>query len=178
MIKTILIALIVAVSATLLYAATKPDTFSVQRTIGIHTSAAKLYPLISDLRQFNTWNPYVAKDPQIKLSYRGPSSGPGSAYDFQGNKDVGKGSIEVLSLSEPDKVSMKLDMIEPFEGHNVVTFTLVPRAGDPTQTDVTWAMHGPNVFIGKVMGIFFDMDHMIGRDFDAGLARLKALVES
>ena len=177
MIRTVLLLVVVAVVAMLLYAATRPDTFAVQRQISIRASAQHVYPLINDLHQFNVWNPYVAKDPQIKLSYSGPSNGPGAAYDFQGNKNVGKGRIEILSVSEPDKVSMKLDMIEPFEGHNLVDFTLAPNRADPALLDVTWAMHGPSAFMGKVMGLFFNMDEMIGRDFEAGLARLKAQAE-
>ena len=69
---------------------------------------------------------------------------------------------------------MKLDMIEPFEGHNIVEFTLAPR-GDAT--DVTWAMHGPSPFMAKLVGLFMNMDAMIGRDFEAGLANLKSRAE-
>jgi len=178
MIKTIAlgIALLagVAIAALLLYAATRPDTFSVRRTASIKAPAEKIHPLINDLRRFNTWNPYDKKDPNIKGSYRGPLSGPGAGYDFEGNKDVGKGSIQIVDSASPTKVTMKLDMLEPFEGHNVVEFTLAPR-GDATE--VTWAMHGPSPFIGKVMGVIFDMDRMIGRDFEAGLANLRAVAE-
>ena len=86
---------------------------------------------------------------------------------------MGKGSVTITD-SAPSKVTMKLDMIEPFEGHNVVEFILAPK-GD--STEVTWAMHGPSPYIGKVMGLVFNMDNMIGRDFEAGLANLKAKAE-
>ena len=112
--------------------------------------------------------------PNMKGSYRGPQSGPGAHFDFEGNKDVGRGSIEIIDSQPPQKVTMKLDMIEPFEGHNIGEFTLAPR-GDTT--DVTWAMHGPAPFMAKLMGLFFNMDRMIGRDFEAGLANLKAAAE-
>ena len=45
-------------------------------------------------------------------------------------------------------------------------------------TRVTWAMHGPMPFISKVMSVFFDMDTMIGKDFEAGLASLRSVAES
>jgi hypothetical protein len=174
MIKTIAIVLVVAIGALLIYAATRPDTFRVQRSASVRASADKIHPLINDLHQFNTWNPYEKKDPNIRGSYRGPQAGPGAGYDFQGNKDVGRGSIEIVDSAAPDKVTMKLDMIEPFEGHNIVEFTLAPR-GDTTE--VTWSMHGPSPFLSKLVGIFLNMDKMIGRDFEAGLDTLKTVAE-
>ena len=174
MIKTLALIAVAAIGALLIFAATRPDTFRVQRSASIKAAPDKLYPLINDLRQFNTWNPYEKKDPAIKGSYRGPASGPGAGYDFQGNKDVGKGSIEIVESSPPGKVTMKLDMLEPFEGHNVVEFSLAPRG---EATEVTWAMHGPSPFVARLVGVFVNMDRMIGRDFEAGLANLKVRAE-
>jgi hypothetical protein len=165
---------VVALAALLMYAASRPDTFAVQRTATIAASADRIHPLINDLRRFNTWNPYERKDPKLTGSYRGSASGPGAAYDFAGNGEVGKGSIEITESQAPHRVAMKLDMLEPFEAHNQVEFTLVPRGAE---TEVTWAIRGPANFISKLMGLFFDMDKMIGRDFEAGLANLKTVAE-
>lgn len=173
MIRTIAILAVAAVGALLIFAATLPDTFHVERSASIKAPPEKLHPLINDMRVFNTWNPYNLKDPNIRGEYRGPQSGPGAAYHFEGNKDVGKGSISIVETS-PARVTMKLDMLEPFEGHNVVEFVLAPQ-GEATQ--VTWAMHGPSPFMAKLVGIFMNMDRMIGRDFEAGLANLKARAE-
>lgn len=173
MIKTIALIAVAALGALLLFAATRPDTFRVQRSASIKAPPDKLHGLINDMKVFNTWNPYNLKDPNIKGEYQGPQAGPGAVYHFAGNKDVGKGSIAIVD-SAPSKVTMKLDMIEPFEGHNVVEFILAPKG---EATEVTWAMHGPSPYIGKVMGLVFNMDKMIGRDFEAGLANLKARAE-
>jgi len=173
MTRTIAMLALAGIAVVLVYAATRPDTFRVERTTSIHAPAAKIQPLIADLRAFNTWNPYERKDPALKGSYRGAPSGPGAAYDFEGNKDVGKGSIEIVETS-PTRVAMKLDMLAPFEAHNLVEFTLVPR-GDATE--VTWAMRGASPFVARLIGVFVDMDRMIGRDFEAGLANLKAAAE-
>lgn len=165
---------VVALGALSLYAASRPDTFAVKRSATIAASADKIHPLINDLHRFNTWNPYERKDPQMRGTYRGRPSGPGAGYDFAGNNEVGSGSIEITE-SQAHRVAMKLDMYEPFEAHNFVEFTLQPRGA--TATEVTWAMHGPANFISKLMGLVFDMDKMIGRDFEAGLANLKAVAE-
>ncbi|MCL4764120.1 MAG: SRPBCC family protein [Burkholderiales bacterium] len=174
MIRAIVLLAVLAVAAVLLYATTRPDTFRVERMASIRAPAAKIHPLIADLRQFNTWNPYEKKDPDLKGRYRGAPSGPGAGYDFEGNKDVGKGSIEIVESAPPTRVAMKLDMLAPFEAHNLVEFTLAPRG---EATEVTWSMRGPSPFVARLVGVFMDMDRMIGRDFEAGLANLKAIAE-
>ncbi len=175
MLKITAITVVLAVIALLAYAATRPDTFAVARSATIAAPAEKLFPLINDMRSFNTWNPYVRKDPAMKGAYSGPSAGAGSAFEFHGNKEAGKGRIAITGSTEPLWVSMQLDMEEPFEGHNAIDFKLTPEANGTTR--VTWSMHGPSSFLPKLVGIFFNMDQMIGKDFEAGLANLKALAE-
>ncbi|HEY0823813.1 MAG TPA: SRPBCC family protein [Ramlibacter sp.] len=174
MLKTIALVAAAGIAVLLLYAASRPDSFRVARSAVVNAPPEKLHALINDLHQFNTWNPYERKDPQIRGEYRGPAAGPGAAYHFQGNKDVGRGSLQILE-SAPRKVTMQLHMIEPFEGRNTVEFTLDPAS---TGTQVTWAMNGASPFIARLVGIFMDMDRMIGRDFEAGLAALKQRAES
>jgi hypothetical protein len=171
---TVAVLLVLALGTLLAIAATKPDTFRFERSITIAASPEKIHPLINDITRFNSWNPYNKKDPAMKSAYRGPQAGPGAAYDFDGNGNVGKGSIQIIEPSGPNTVSMKLDMLAPMEGHNLIDFKLQPQ-GNATQ--VTWAMHGPTPFIAKVMHTIFSMDKMLGRDFEAGLADLKALAE-
>ncbi len=175
MLKIIAIVVVVLIAAVLIYATTKPDTFRVQRSASIKAPPEKIFPLINDLRSFNTWNPYEKKDPNVKGSYSGPASGKGAAYAFDGNKDVGKGNIEIVESSPTSKVTMKLNMIKPFEAHNIVEFTLQP-VGDTT--NVTWAIHGPLPYIAKVIHIFFNMDSMVGKDFEMGLTNLKTVSET
>lgn len=178
MTKTILlIALgiaVLAVTFVLLLAARQPDTFRVQRSTLMAASAERIFPLIADVRQMNTWNPFARKDPAIRITYSGPATGPGAAYTFEGNKEVGTGSLRVTEMAVPIRVAMKLDMTAPMEAHNDILFTLVPEGG---ATRVTWAMQGPCPFLGKVMGVLFDMDKMVGGAFEEGLADLKIRAE-
>jgi hypothetical protein len=39
-------------------------------------------------------------------------------------------------------------------------------------------MHGPAPFISRLMQVFMNIDRMIGKDFETGLANLKRLTES
>ena len=173
MVKTIALIAVAAVGVLLLTAAFRPDSFRVARSATVQAPPERLHALINDLHQFNTWNPYGKKDPQMRGEYRGPAAGPGAAFHFEGNKDVGKGSIQILE-SAPAKVTMQLHMLAPFEGRNTVEFSLQPRGA---ATEVTWAMQGASPFVARLAGLFFDMDRMIGRDFEAGLADLKQRAE-
>jgi uncharacterized protein YndB with AHSA1/START domain len=171
-------ALVVVVAGILIYAATRPDTFRVERSAFIKAPPEKIFALINDLRGWSAWSPYEKKDPAMKRTFSGPPSGKGAIYEWDGNKNVGKGRMEITEVTPPNKVLIKLDFIKPFEGHNTAEFTMKPE-GD--NTVVTWAMYGPCPYmakvIGVVMGLFMNMDDMIGDDFAAGLASLKATVE-
>jgi hypothetical protein len=178
MLKTVLLGfagvLVVAVVGLLIVAATKPDSFRVQRSASIKASPEKIFAQINDLRAHGAWSPWERKDPGMKRIYRGPQAGKGAIYEWDGNKEIGQGRMEIAEAVAPSKVTMKLDFIRPFEAHNVAEFVLQP-AGD--STTVTWAIYGPSPYISKLMTMFFDMDKMIGPDFEKGLDRLKAEVE-
>jgi uncharacterized protein YndB with AHSA1/START domain len=153
---------------------TKPNTFSVQRATTVKAPPERIFPLINDFHQWVNWSPYEHKDPAMERSYSGPESGKGAVYGWEGNKNVGSGRMEILDASAPAKIVIKLDFFTPFEGHNTAEFTMLPQ-GDAT--NVTWLMHGPASLMSKVMQVFINLDHMIGKDFEAGLANLKRLTE-
>ena len=170
----IAIVLAVAIAAVLILAATKPDSFSVQRATVINAPAEKVFPLIADFHEWRKWSPWEDRDPELKRTYGGAERGKGAVYAWEGNKNVGSGRMEILEASLPSKIVIKLDFFAPFEAHNTAEFTMLPQ-GDAT--NLTWVMHGPLVFMAKVMHVFIDMDKMIGKDFEAGLANLKKLTE-
>jgi uncharacterized protein YndB with AHSA1/START domain len=178
MLKLIAIAVLVLIGGVLIVAAFRPDSFRVQRTAAIQAPPEKIFPLINDLRGFNRWNPFDRKDPNVKGSYSGAPSGAGAAYAFEGNKDVGRGSLSIIDSQPASEVRMKLDMLSPFEAHNVVEFTLRPVEGNEgSATRVTWAIQGPVPYLARILHMFCDMDRMIGKEFESGLAHLKVIVE-
>jgi hypothetical protein len=173
-IAIIAVVLAIAIAVVLILAATKPNTLRVQRATSIKAPADRIFPLISDFHQWRIWSPYENKDPAMKRTYEGAESGRGAVYAWDGNNNVGSGRMEILDASVPSKITIKLDFFKPFEGHNTAEFTMLPQ-GDVT--NLTWTMVGPAVFMSKLMQVFINLDHMIGRDFEAGLANLKKLAE-
>ena len=175
MLRTLAIIAALVIAGILIYAATKPDHFSLERTAHIKAPPDKVFALIDDFHKWTAWSPYEKKDPAMKRSFSGAESGQGAGYAWDGDKNVGKGQMKILESTPPSKITIKLDFIEPFEAHNTAEFVLTPEADG---TAVTWAIHGPQPYLSKIMCIFFDMDKMIGTDFEAGLADLKTLAES
>ena len=174
MFKTIAIVVVLVIAGILVYAATQPDDFRVQRTTSIKAPPEKILPLITDLHSWGSWSPWEKIDPAMKRTYSGAAGGTGAAYAWQGNSKVGEGRMEIVDVSPPSKVTIKLDFVKPIEGHNTAEFTLEPKGGS---TDVTWAMYGPTAYIAKIIGIFVSMDGMIGKEFETGLSNLKAVAE-
>jgi hypothetical protein len=164
-----------ALAALLGYAATKPDTFRVQRSATLTAPPERIFPLVNDFHNWASWSPWEKLDPFMKKTHSGAASGRGAVYEWEGNKKVGKGRMEIIEESIPSKITIKLDFFKPFEAHNTAEFTLAGR-GD--STDITWAMeNGSQPFMFKVMGVFVNLDNMIGKDFETGLANLKGIVE-
>ena len=174
MFKKIAIVVVVVLAAVLGLAATRPDTFHVERMTSINAAAEKIFPLINDFSSWSAWSPYEKLDPDMKRTRSGPRSGTGAVYAWEGNGKVGAGRMEIVDAPAPSKVVIKLGFSKPFEAHNIAQFNLAPRGN---ATNVTWSMDGPSPFVAKLMGLFFDMDNMVGRDFEIGLANLKSLSE-
>ena len=165
--------LAVGIVGILAFAATRPDDFRVQRSASIKAPPEKIFPFINDFKQWGVWSPYEKIDPEMKRTYGAKTAGQGATYAWDGNKNVGSGSMTIVD-SSTQKLIIKLDFLRPFEAHNIAEFTLVP-AGD--STNVTWSMHGPVPYFAKIIHLFMNMDRMVGGQFAEGLASLKAAAE-
>ncbi len=175
MIKTIAFGLAAVVAAILVYAAMQADRFDVRRSALIQAPPERIFHLINDFRAWPRWSPWEKLDPAMQRSYSGSPDGPGARYAWKGDSKVGEGRMEIRSATVPTQVSIQLDFIRPFEGHNITDFTLRPVGAS---TQVEWRMHGTTPYISKLIGLFVDMDQMIGKDFEKGLAQMKTVAEA
>lgn len=174
--KAIGLAAVAAVVALAVFVATRPDTFRVERSIVIAAPADAVFPHVNALRRWEAWSPWQKLDPNATAAFEGPEAGEGAVMRWEGNRDVGKGSMTITE-SRPDAfIRFRLDFLEPFEASHFSDFTFQPAGGDGTT--VTWAMHGENTFIGKAIGLIFDCEAMIGPQLEQGLQNLKAAAEA
>ena len=174
MLKITGIIVMVLIAGILIFAATKPDSFRVQRSAAIKAPPEKVFALINDFKAWSAWSPWEKKDPAMKRTFGAVTIGKGAHYAWEGNKDVGQGSMEITESAASSKIALKLDFLKPFEAHNTVEFTLAAQGGT---TDVVWTMDGPANFISKLIQVFVSMESMVGKDFESGLANLKAAAE-
>jgi len=174
MVRLLVVVVVVVIVALLAYAAIQPGRFQIRRSIRIHAPPDRVFSLINDFEQFNRWNPWLKKDPTTKGTYGEKTSGPGARYAWDSAK-IGSGEMTVVESTAPAKVALKLDFVRPFEAHNDAEFSISPD-GDGSQ--VSWTMTGPSPLLSRVMQIFISMEKMVGPDFEAGLAALKALAEA
>ena len=174
MLISIVVILVVVIAGVLAFAATKPPRFRVERSARIAAPADRLHNLTSDFHNWPQWSPWEKLDPAMKRTHSGAAKGTGAVYEWWGNKKAGEGRMEIIDAPVPSRVVIKLDFLKPFEAHNTIDFAFIPNGA---ATDVTWSMFGPSPFVSKVMGLFVNMDRMIGRDFEEGLANLKTVAE-
>jgi len=175
MIKTIVLLLVLAIVIPLGIAATKPDSFRVERSVRIKAPATTVFSYLNDFREWNNWSPWARKDPAMQHAQSGSETGVGSIYEWSGNKEVGQGRMEITGSTPASHLRIKLDFLKPFEAHNTAEFEL---SDVQDESEVTWILTGPNPFMAKLMSVFVSMDKMVGKDFEQGLENLKALVEN
>jgi hypothetical protein len=164
---------VVLVLGVLAFAATKPDIFRVQRAATIKAPPEKVQAMLTDFRNWRAWSPWEKLDPAMKRTYGGAEKGKGATYAWEGNGDVGVGRMEITDVT-PSRVALDLDFTKPFAANNKVEFAL---EGKGELTNVTWTMRGPIPYVAKVVHVVFDMDGMVGGQFETGLANLKRLTE-
>lgn len=166
--------LAVAVVAVLLFAASRPDTLLLQRSITISAPPQKVFSLINDLHSWKDWNREPQEDPNMTRIYGGPPSAEGASCKWEGKGSAGKGTMLISGSEPPVRVTVQVDFEKPFESHNLNVFSL---ASSGNGTIVTWSWQGQNLYFMKLMGIFVNMDKMIGTLFESGLQNLKTLAE-
>ncbi len=164
----------VAIVVVLTIAATKPDTFHLQRSTEINAPAAAIYANLSDFHRWQAWSPWEKLDPAMKRSFSGAEHGLGAVYAWDGNGKAGAGRMEVKEVNEANHLKIALDFMRPIKASNTVDFILSPHGSG---TKVIWAMQGPLPYVAKIMHAFMNMEKMVGPDFEKGLSNLKALSE-
>jgi Polyketide cyclase / dehydrase and lipid transport len=174
MLFTIAIGAGVLIAGLLVFAATKANTFRVERAIRIQAPPAAIFAFIEDFRNWPAWSPYEKLDPAMRKTYSGAPAGTGAAYEWSGNNKAGAGRMAITSTLPASNVTIKLDFSRPFEGHNTAEFNLVPEGG---ATKVTWSVYGPQAYVAKIMTIFVSMETLVGKEFESGLASLKTVAE-
>jgi uncharacterized protein YndB with AHSA1/START domain len=177
-VKKVLIAL--GVVALLLagfaaYVALQPSDLRVERSAKIAAPPATVFAQVNDFHKWDQWSPWAKLDPQMKQTYEGAAAGEGAVYTWSGDGNVGAGKMTIVESKPAELVRIKLEFVKPFPGTNETAFTFKPEGND---TLVTWTMTGQCNFVGKALGLFMNMEQMIGTMYEKGLADMKRIAEA
>lgn len=149
--------------------------YEVRRTTTIKADPSEVYDRIVNLQNWSSWSPWEGLDSTMTKTYEGPESGVGSSYSWKGNRKVGQGKMTITDTRAPNRVALDLQFLKPFKSQSETVFAL---DSNDQSTQVTWTMTGAHSVLSRIMSIFVSMDKMVGKDFEKGLAQLKADVES
>lgn len=175
MLKKLLVAIAVLIVGFVVLVALQPSNFRIERSIVVNAPAEVVFPHVNDFRRWTAWSPFEKLDPNLKRNYDGAPSGTGSVYHWAGNKDAGEGRATIIESRTNERIRIQLEFIKPYQATDIAEFTFVPEGQG---TRVTWSLSGTNNFMFKAVGLFMNMDGMLGGEFDKGLRELKALSEA
>jgi len=171
--KTLIVLAVIAV-VFITIVAMQPSEFRVARTATIAAPAPEVFAQVNDYRKWPGWSPYEKLDPAMKKSYEGAPVGKGAVYSWAGNDQAGEGRATITESRPNELIRIQLEFMKPFAATNTAEFAFKPQ-GD--KTDVTWSLTGHRNFMFKAVGLFMNMDKMVGGQFEEGLAQLKSVVE-
>jgi hypothetical protein len=166
--------LAVGVLAFVAVVASKPSIFRVERSATISAPADTVFDLVNDFHHWEQWSPWAKIDPNVKMTFEGSPKGVGAVQRWEGNSKVGAGSATIIESQQDSIVKIRLEFLRPFKSTNIAEFVFQPQAD---QTRVTWTMSGKAGFMAKAFAMFVDCEKMVGKDFEKGLAQMKAVSE-
>jgi hypothetical protein len=175
MLKILLIAITAVIGVFLIIVAMQPSSYRVMRSIVIAAPPDALFPQMNDLKKWEVWNPWGKADPNMKLTYGGPTSGVGANYSWAGNSEVGEGRATITESRPSESVKYKMEFFKPMPATSVMEFAFKPQGNE---TEVAVTVTGEKSFVAKAFCLFMSMDNMIGGKFEKALAELKTIAES
>ena len=173
MLPWILTGIAVLILLVLIIAARRPDDFRYISTGKINAPPEVVFDYASDVHKWQEWSPWAKEDPNCKYTFSGPPSGKDASFTWAGNSKVGAGAMTVTDCRPVEFVQYRLEFFKPFKCSHTVEFTIKP---DGPHSTLDWVMQGKHPFIGKVMGVFMNVDKMLGDRFVQGFANLNAVL--
>jgi len=155
--------------------ASRPNEFRITRSATMSAPPSAVFAQVNDFHNWDDWSPWAKLDPTAKNSFEGAPSGVGAGFSWDGNNKVGAGRMTIVESKPNDLIRIKLEFFRPFKTTSTAEYTFQPVGN---QTEVTWSMFGTSNFMSKAFSLMCNMDKMIGKDFEKGLASMKSIVES
>lgn len=174
MLKKVLVGLAALLALLLVVISLQPATFHLERSIEMAVPPEAAFAQVNDFHVWRAWSPWEKLDPNMRRTYAGAAAGSGAEYAWASATQAGEGRM-TIEHADPSRIVIRLEFLKPFPATNTVTFTFVPT---PNGSKTTWAMDGTNNFVSKAFHLVFDMDKLVGADFERGLSAMKKAAEA
>ncbi|WP_224243411.1 SRPBCC family protein [Hyalangium gracile] len=175
MLKKLLLGLVAALLAVVGFIASRPSTYTVERSLTMKASPKYIFPFVNSFYRWADWSPWNYLDLEMKRTYDGPVLGEGAVYAWAGNDKVGEGRMTLVESRKDEFVRIKLERFKPLASTSMTSLTIKPAAEGAT---VTWTLEGQRDFMAKAASLFMDTDAMLGKDFETGLDTLRIEAEA
>ncbi len=146
--------------------------YAVVRSVVVNTPPDKPYGLVASARKWKDWTAWNRRDPTMQLRYFGGETGPGAGWSWH-SKTEGDGRLTLVSF-DPDRRVGYVLLLSVLQATSTGELRFEPNGG---ATLVTWSMAGDMGTNPLKRWIGLWMDRLVGKDFEASLATLKALSE-
>lgn len=153
-----------------------PKTYKVSRSVEIARPKSEVFDYLRSLKRMDEWSPWARKDPKMEKKFTGTDGEVGAVSYWKGNKDVGEGEQEITNIVDGERIETELRFLKPWESRSDC-YLQIDGIG-PDKTKVTWGFSGDHKFPMAIVMLFMSMDKAVGKDFEMGLANLKASLES
>ena len=165
---------IVVVFSILTYAA--PKKYDVSRSIVIDKPLSEVFEYLKLVENQNIWSPWKKRDPEMKQFQTGIDGTIGFVNKWESDhKEVGAGEQEITAIVYNDRIDSELRFFKPWKSLSDAFF--IVREIEPTQTEEVWGFSGSHSVPLNVMMLMYNIDKVVGKDFDEGLQDLKQVLE-
>ncbi|RNC87015.1 MAG: polyketide cyclase [Winogradskyella sp.] len=172
----ILYIILALIAIVILLAMIAPKSYHVSRSITVNKPVNEVFDYMRYIKNQNDWSPWKKKDPNMKQEFTGTDGEIGFISKWEGNKDVGTGEQEIVSITENKSINSQLRFFKPWKSQSDAYLTT--RSVDDNSTEVIWGFSGVNKPPSNIFFLFFNMDKSVGKDFEEGLSELKRILES
>lgn len=171
----ILLVVTVLIVVFLAAAAMQPESFKIERSATIAAPPEIVFAQVNDFHKWKEWSPWAKLDPKMTQKFEGSMTGKGAIYSWDGNNEVGEGTMTIEESRPNELIHIKLEFKRPFKATNAADFGFKQEGN---QTVITWTMTGKNDFLGKIFSLIMNMDKMVGAQFEQGLGKIKEISEA
>jgi hypothetical protein len=154
-----------------------PSQAMVERSVVIHAPPEALHALVVAPKAWGRWAVWNQRDPAMQITFSGPESGVGASWAWK-SKTEGDGVMTLVradevSASAPSAIDFKL-YFPDMDATSLGSIIFTPNGKLTTVRWTTQMNLGANPLM-HWMSLF--ADKLVGPDFEAGLANMKALAE-